>query len=198
MATTADKEKLQQVNALLENVTDSLPPAWMVSRDKLAARNAAKLLRQHADEIDKVLGPLGPLCKACGENEVTSKDPAEFPYCQTCYYTGRAFEDRYAARLASMQQELGEGVALSIWHTGGGCFMLRVESDALWPGYYGLTGMPPSEAEVPEPGEPWGFVCYYADEDDCEGDIVASEQPLTDAEACALLRADWGRRGWGR
>lgn len=151
-------------------------------------------------------------CRTCGDI-VTAKDPAAFPYCRNCYYVGNAYEDIRAESLAYFGERL-PGASVSVWHTGGGCFCYGIKFADDETGHYMLTD---GEASLPSLGEDdapirggWGYVGYYADDDDCEGteiayrpSVVGDEDywnrypldALTDDEAIAAVLAHRAERG---
>lgn len=109
-------------------------------------------------------------CVLCGGG-VTSKDPAKYPYCRSCHYTGASAEVANADVLNTLRSLLPDEAEVGIEHTGGGCFWMAVRFPGE-PFYWCATE---GEASIPDfaKGEQWGLVCRYADdENDDEYDGV--------------------------
>jgi hypothetical protein len=146
-------------------------------------------------------------CTLCG-GEVTAKDPARYPYCRTCHYTGSAAEHIRVDQVQFFAAAFPEA-EVSIEHTGGGCMWLAIRwTDA--PKYIVLTD---GEACLPETddGEPvrggWGYVGRHDDTDDesnpdYEGtelwhggyaDEAAAVERLSDEAAVEMIRERFPR-----
>lgn len=112
-------------------------------------------------------------CDICG-NGVTSKNPEKYPYCQSCHYTGQASQAIYADVHQPIRDAFPDA-EVSVWHTGGGCFMLSVKFDGD-EGYYGLTEGEASLPADPKTGEPipdgWGLVMRYENDESDEGRVL--------------------------
>jgi len=144
-------------------------------------REAAEYVRRHPtvtvhsaggriDQIPNVIArreiPAIVPCAACGTGLATSKDPKAFPYCRNCFYTGQAYAHKMARTLAEFDEGLaGSGLKASVEHTGGGCFMLVLQSEIGGEGeYYALTD---GDAAV-DTGYParWGYIGRISPVDD--------------------------------
>lgn len=147
--------------------------------------------RYLVSDVAEILIPNPRLCRFCG-NGVTAKSDAT-DFCSICFYTGRAFEDMYADRIAAVQEGLPDGWEAHVEHTGGGCFWLAVRSPHS-ARYYALTAW---DAQLPDEneGEDWGCIYRYHENErhpDYEGAMVAyTEKPtITNAAAAAAISAD--------
>lgn len=95
------------------------------------------------------------ICIFCGEG-VTSREP-DVLYCRGCHYSGRAASEQREDLLANLRltQHVEDA---SIWHTGGGCFLLAV---GLADGR--LVTITDGDAGLPEAEEKWGLVVISPD-----------------------------------
>lgn len=160
-------------------------------------------------------------CAICG-GEVTAKAPAEYPYCRTCHYTGRAEERIRAEQIERFKAAFPSARSVAVEHTGGGCFWLaiRFEDD---PKYYVLTdgeaalptqnvadldADPQAEDWRPIPDGGWGYVGRHDDTEveanyesgDYEGTALSFDEDalasggLSDEQAIAVVKADISAR----
>lgn len=108
-------------------------------------------------------------CEICGGG-VTSKDPAKYPYCRSCHYTGAVAERLNGGVLDTLRALLGPDAEVGIEHTGGGCMWLAVRYPDS-PFYWAATE---GEASIPEfdKGELWGLACRYCDDEETAQDVV--------------------------
>lgn len=119
----------------------------------------------------------GVFCTTCGREAVGVKAHASgFDYCRDCYHTGAAYEDIRGDQLYRFRSLMPDW-DVEIWHTGGGCFMLRFEPPGEHHYYYGATD---GEASLPDlDGKPildgWGIVIRYWY--DPEDDEASNEHP---------------------
>lgn len=124
-------------------------------------------------------------CTICNENEVTSTKKS-VDFCRNCFYTGAALEREFGQLIGDLEAVDGVSRA-TVWHTGGGCFVLAVNLDdgrlitatALEDGEVGAV-MP----DAPE--GPWGYVlsedeAAWSDWD--EDRIKLRSGPFTDLPA---------------
>jgi hypothetical protein len=117
------------------------------------------------EEVVAVVARNTNACILCGGG-VTSKNPAKYPYCRSCHYTGAATEDlnrEHIDALGVLFDDVDD-LNVSVEHTGGGCFWLAVRPLDDSPFYWIATD---GEASIPDfaRGESWGIVCRYADEE---------------------------------
>lgn len=98
-------------------------------------------------------------CEICGGG-VTSANPEEYPYCESCHYTGAVAERQREEQLYRFRAAFPDGTA-DVEHTGGGCFWLAVrfgEGD-----YYVLTD---GEASLPEQANGgWRYLGLHSDDE---------------------------------
>jgi hypothetical protein len=66
----------------------------------------------------------GRTCEFCGSG--VSATGESVTYCRSCFYSG-APQEKALAPLIGMLETLAEVESASVWHTGGGCFVLGVE-----------------------------------------------------------------------
>lgn len=100
-------------------------------------------------------------CEICGGG-VTSPDPAAYPYCETCHYTGAVATLLRGKQIARFEQAL-PGAHVSVEHTGGGCFWMAVRFEE-HADYYVFTD---GEAELPEQENGgWRYVGLHSDVED--------------------------------
>lgn len=107
-------------------------------------------------EVAEIVARNERLCVYCG-NGVTSSNP-DVDFCRNCHYTGVAHEHRRGKLLADLEV-LPNVKSASVWHTGGGCFMLAVTltDDRL------LT-ITDGDASLPEGDETWRWLAVWKDE----------------------------------
>lgn len=134
-------------------------------------------------------------CVYCS-NGVTSSNP-DCDYCRHCHYSGRHLDEVNAESVDAFRVAFPEAHWTGVEHTGGGCFWLAVRmTDGDGP-YYAVTD---GQAGIPAlaEGEGWFYVCRYADDEDCEGEIIldcADDDPgFKTAEVIAAIRTDLDRR----
>jgi hypothetical protein len=107
-------------------------------------------------EVVEVVERNERVCRFCGEG-VTSTNP-EIDYCRGCHYTGRAAEAKREALLFAVRS-IPDVTDASVWHTGGGCFLLAVTAKD---GRF--ISVSDEDANVPEPGEPWQLLVVSPDQ----------------------------------
>lgn len=108
-------------------------------------------------DVVEVIERNSRICIFCGEG-VTSREP-DVLYCRGCHYTGRAHEEQREDLLLKLRLTPNVEDA-SIWHTGGGCFLLAVN---LTDGR--LVAITDGDAGLPEQDEKWGLVVISPDQD---------------------------------
>lgn len=84
---------------------------------ELNPQNDAPLIVEHRGEFK--------VCTICREQVVTSSNP-DVDFCKSCHYTGQADERKFGTLLSALN-EIDAVKQASVWHTGGGCFVLAVE-----------------------------------------------------------------------
>lgn len=89
------------------------------------------------------------LCRFCGGG-ITST-VAETDFCRGCFYTGTYHEDLHSDLIGRLG-DIDEVATVSVWHTGGGCFLLAVK--------FGDESLATMDAEfaLPEGDEPWNLI----------------------------------------
>jgi len=143
------------------------------------------------------------ICHACGRQVATSGDPSRYPFCKSCHYTGSAAEHLRADTMRFFTEAF-PGFNVSIDHTGGGCFWLRIQRPDSRV-YHILTngeaGLPSDDAGEPVRGG-WGYVgswqaSEYEDGEDDNDALYFNEDALsdpavglTDEQAADLIRRD--------
>lgn len=144
----------------------------------------------------------GVKCEGCGAEAVGVKaHAAGFDYCETCFYTGRAYSQLREAQLADFRAQL-PGWEVAVEHTGGGCFWLAfTPPDARGYMYAATDG----EASLPDMDQKpirdgWGYVGrYFYDADDnaaseahpdYEGTIVTEAKAITTADDDGTVDGD--------
>lgn len=140
------------------------------------------------------------LCSLCGRNEVTSKNPVRYPYCQWCHYSGDVAAHLRAEQMNYFRGEFPDATNVFIDHTGGGCFALAFYFGDGEFYYYATDGgvAIPTDDDGNPVRDGWRLVCrYHADEDhpDYEGALIVNrdydtDETATDAEIVAAIRAD--------
>lgn len=133
-------------------------------------------------------------CVFC-DAEVESENP-EVDFCRMCFYVGRMHEERTCAYVLEGIRSI-EGVEdASVWHTGGGCFLLGIkltDGRLLTPSIgYMEDGRVWVDAGLPEDeGERWGLVVSETEDafhDYDEDKIEVAQQLYTDDELIAKVR----------
>jgi hypothetical protein len=158
----------------------------------------APLVRRRFDEIVEVVGRNPNICVLCGEG-VTSKNPAEYPYCKGCHYTGAAAEDMRSIQIAGLKIMSGAD-NVSIWHTGGGCFQMTFQWNDTphytWAATDGEACLPDKDGRPIQGG--WGWVgrYFYNPDDDQQTDDHLDYEGMTVLEPPVSPWGDTSDRYW--
>lgn len=146
--------------------------------------------RYHLDDVQEVVLRNERLCRFCGEGVTATKSETDF--CSLCFYSGRAFTEQRGELLEALQT-LPRVESASVWHTGGGCFLLAV---TLKDGR--LITVTEGQGGLPDPGEPWQLLVVAPDmeawDEWDEKRLDLREGAWTDEELIAEVETISGRR----
>lgn len=112
------------------------------------------------------------LCIYCGGGVTSDK----VDFCRICWATGR-HDTELRSTLITMLKEIDGVKEASVWQTGGGCMCLGITLDD-----GRLITCTEFDAQVPEPGDPWGIVVVCTEEqwDDCTGEYLEDLSDMGD------------------
>ena len=122
-------------------------------------------------------------CVFCG-SQVEAENP-EVDFCRMCFYVGRMHEERTCKEVLDAIRTLAGVEDASVWHTGGGCFLLGIklmDGRLLTPSIgYMEDGRVSPDAGLPEDeGDRWAMVISESVEafDEYQDDKVELVQQL--------------------